>query len=301
MTGAHDELPPARLLDDETSPAALRAALHALRERAPSDASAARIRERIQSPPPLAPGDGRVAGASIVVLGLLGLMAFSLWPQRTAPTAAPAPAPLPVAQAPEPSLEGRPSTTSASSPSSAPARLTAPVAAALERERQPKAPAPVPLVAPEPPRSERRVRLNPRAAVAAPVGTAPRERSALVPEPAPSTALAAQRPVQPAPEATDVQPLPKPAAVEDAERMFADPQDEAGLLYRAKRLSSSEPKAALRLLVLHEASFPAGAFAQERDMLEIQIHERLGHAATAKRLAASFKQRYPSSVYGVSP
>lgn len=83
--------------------------------------------------------------------------------------------------------------------------------------------------------------------------------------------------------------------------MFADPQDEAGLLYRAKRLSSSEPKAALRLLVLHEASFPAGAFAEERDMLEIQIHERLGHAATAKRLAAIFKQRYPSSVYGVSP
>ena len=107
---------------------------------------------------------------------------------------------------------------------------------------------------------------------------------------------------EPARAITAPAPAPKPTAVnDDAERVFADPQDEAGLLYRAKRLSGSDPDAALRLLVLHEASFPEGAFAQERDVLEIQIHERLGHAATAKRLAALFKQRYPGSVYRVGP
>jgi hypothetical protein len=106
----------------------------------------------------------------------------------------------------------------------------------------------------------------------------------------------APAPAEPPPPARKVTAPP-----EETERAFADPQDEAGLLYRARRLASSDPKAALRLLVLHEASFPDGAFVQERDVLEIQIHERLGHTATAKRLAALFKQRHPESVYRVSP
>ena len=291
MTGrAPSELEPKRLLEDEASPRALRDALHALRERAPSEASAARIHERIQTPPAAGHG-GAIAAASLAVIGLVGVLAWSAWPSLTAP------APRPIEDARPQAQSGPPPADSDGEASSAPDRRVqratveapAPLAPVAQHEPEVRAAASAPKEAPaatvvaEPPRTERRPKLAPRPAVAAatpaqPAVTAERPEPAVVPNPA-----------------------PKPAAADEAEHVFADPQDEAGLLYRAKRLSSSEPNAALRLLVLHEASFPTGAFAEERDMLEIQIHERLGHRATVKRLAAIFKQRYPGSVYRVSP
>jgi hypothetical protein len=102
--------------------------------------------------------------------------------------------------------------------------------------------------------------------------------------------LPAQRP------AVSAQPsAAKPAS--SAVQPELAPQDEAGLLYRAKRLAVREPRAALRLLASHAEHFPQGALAEERDVLAIQLHRKLGDAATVQRLAAQFRVRYPDSMY----
>jgi len=77
----------------------------------------------------------------------------------------------------------------------------------------------------------------------------------------------------------------------------AEPADEAGLLFRAKRLAAHDPRSALHLLETHAFYFPNGAFVQEREVLQIRLHERLGHRAKAEQLAAQFRLRFPNSVY----
>jgi len=281
------ELEPKRLLDEHATPDALRDALQALRERAPSPAASARIREQIAKPLPPEPRAPRSL-LPIALLALVGVLAWSSWPEHErsrAPQSAalgeapsiPTPAPLELATPPAPTA-----------PPSV-ARPLPPAPAAPEPREQPPATAalPAPMPTPQSVRVPKRAHgpLAPKPSSAAPIAS-------VVVKPVPALDAKPER----------MPPSPKPLSQgEEAERMFADPQDEAGLLYRAKRLSSSDPNAALRLVVLHEASFPDGTFAQERDMLEIQIHERLGHASTAKRLATLFKQRYPESVYRLSP
>lgn len=286
--GTHDELEPARLLDQQATPAALREALHALRQQAPSAASAQRIREGIARPPASSP----IAARWIVSFVVLGLAGVALWPRASeAPSATrvgpPAPDAVSPALAVAPSAQPQAAAVVApAAPASSPARArVAATPAKLDpaTEPAPDAPMPKPRAA-EPARAEKRAMPVPVLEPAAPA----------------EAELAASEDVAPATRAIEP-PRALPGAPEDAERIFADPQDEAGLLYRAKRLSSTDPQAALRLIVLHEASFPKGAFAQERDMLELQIHERLGHAATVKRLSAAFQERYPGSVYRVSP
>jgi len=279
----HDELEPKRLLDERATP-------DALREQAPSPAASARIRERLASPPPPAPRVGR----SLIAIALVTLISALMW--RTWPThesaraphaGAPSEAPLirlPATHAVAPKAE-TPRAGSARAPAAA-----AQLEQVVEPAEQP-ATAPAVLLAPAPVPEIVRVPKRAKEPLAPKASNAPLVASTVL-EPEPALDVPAKRTL----------PSPKPLSQgEEAERMFADPQDEAGLLYRARRLSSSDPNAALRLLVLHEASFPDGAFVQERDMLEIQIQERLGHATTAKRLAALFKQRYPESVYRVSP
>lgn len=73
--------------------------------------------------------------------------------------------------------------------------------------------------------------------------------------------------------------------------------DEATLLAQAKRLSSSDPAAALRQVELLSQRYPAGTFVQERELLAIQLHQRLGHAAAAEQLIRRFHERFPNSVY----
>jgi hypothetical protein len=80
-------------------------------------------------------------------------------------------------------------------------------------------------------------------------------------------------------------------------RGTAEPQDEAGLLYRAKRLAARDAQAALQLLESHAKYFPRGVLAEERDVLMVQLHRKLGHTAQAARLAAEFRARYPKSMY----
>jgi hypothetical protein len=282
----HNELPPKRLLDEHATPDELRDALQALRDRAPTPAAAARMREQIAKPVGPAP---RAPGmlVSVALLALVSAFAWSAWPRpepsRAPHSAAPSEAPM----MPMPAAHEAPKITTAR-----------PVARTVELPAQAEPAAPQPAAEPV-------AAATPAPTAALDDAPAPkREREPLAPKPSTARAADSIAPTaDPTPEPiAKAKPKAKPLAQsEEAERLFADPQDEAGLLYRARRLASSDPKAALRLLVLHEASFPDGAFVQERDMLEIQIHERLGQAATAKRLAALFKQRYPDSVYRVSP
>ena len=277
----HMDMEPARLLEQHGTPNGLRDALQALREQAPDNAASARIRTgmlaRLTTPATVASSGARWL-LSIVLLGLLGLSVWSLT-SRLAPRDVP-----PAAAAPR-VVAAMAARMPAPRPALAPVALPEPAVVALEPE----------LVAPaasEPVRAPKRSRV---AAAPATLPMTPMVASAIEPEKVEPSVVA---PLPPA--AKSVAPSAV-APSEEAERLFADPQDEAGLLYRAKRLSSSDPNGALRLVVLHEASFPNGAFAQERDMLEIQLHQRMGHASTAKRLASAFKRRYPDSVYRVSP
>jgi outer membrane protein assembly factor BamD (BamD/ComL family) len=72
---------------------------------------------------------------------------------------------------------------------------------------------------------------------------------------------------------------------------------EALLLSQAKRLAASDPEAALRRVESLAFHYPEGAFVQERELLEIQLHERLGHQQTAEQLIQRFRARHPASVY----
>jgi hypothetical protein len=285
MTARHDhDLQPVRLLDAQATPHALRDALQALRERAPSAEAEARIVQQlgrpVQTPARISP-----TLIALSVLALLGALGVWAWPEheairrpRSGSTAEAPGLPLPAAiEAPS----APPAPRTHREPARAEVAIAAP--AAVVAAPPPVAPEPAPARHPRPVKRAKPAVLTPPAITAV---VAARDGE-LSPTPAPAEPQAPTRKLT--------------APPDDTERAFADPQDEAGLLYRARRLASSDPKAALRLLVLHEASFPDGAFVQERDVLEIQIHERLGHTATAKRLAALFKQRHPESVYRVSP
>jgi hypothetical protein len=78
----------------------------------------------------------------------------------------------------------------------------------------------------------------------------------------------------------------------------ADAQaSEAQRLALCKRLAAQDPQAALRQVEALAHDLPNGVFAQERELLAIHLHERLGHRETAEQLARRFRQRYPDSVY----
>ena len=120
--------------------------------------------------------------------------------------------------------------------------------------------------------------------------------AAVVVGPGRSTPSTKDQPAQAQPEPSAAEAEAAPPVVPAA----PVPQDEAGLLYRAKRVSSANPTAALSLLELHAQHFPDSAFRQEREVLVIKLHQRLGHVALARQLAAQFRARFPSSVYRVS-
>jgi len=90
---------------------------------------------------------------------------------------------------------------------------------------------------------------------------------------------------------------PSAAAPQPAAKAELAPQDEAGLLYRAKRFAAHDPRAALRLLGSHAKYFPRGTLAEERDVLTIQLHRKLGDLTEAQRLATLFRAHYPTSIY----
>jgi hypothetical protein len=71
---------------------------------------------------------------------------------------------------------------------------------------------------------------------------------------------------------------------------------ELDLLRRARRLLASDPKAALALTDEHFRSYPAGVFAEERELLAIEALSQRDGAAAIER-ARSFASKYPRSVH----
>ena len=72
---------------------------------------------------------------------------------------------------------------------------------------------------------------------------------------------------------------------------------EAQRLAQCKRLALRDPEQALREVEALAQQLPNGALVQERELLAIRLHERLGHQAIAAKLRQRFLERYPSSVY----
>jgi hypothetical protein len=73
--------------------------------------------------------------------------------------------------------------------------------------------------------------------------------------------------------------------------------DEVEILSQARALLAKSPDRALALARDHEARFPHGRLAQERDALVVQALRRLGLAAEARKADETFRTRYPDSLY----
>jgi hypothetical protein len=98
----------------------------------------------------------------------------------------------------------------------------------------------------------------------------------------------------PAPRATAPRTSARAAA---ARRARADGARETALLEQARAALQSRPAEALALTRRHQARFPRGALAQEREVIAIEALERLGRKAAASARAAEFERRYRGSVH----
>ena len=130
-------------------------------------------------------------------------------------------------------------------------------------------------------------------------------------EPASATPPAASDAAPPSPSDGDVEratgavadPPPRGAARRPPTRApaarpsGADGVSETALLERARAALQSRPAEALALARRHQARFPHGALAQEREVIAIGALERLGQKAAANARAAEFERRYRGSVH----
>jgi hypothetical protein len=73
--------------------------------------------------------------------------------------------------------------------------------------------------------------------------------------------------------------------------------DEAKLLEQARRALSTNPSQALAITRRHQALYPNGALAQEREVIAIEALRRLGKSGQASERADSFEQKYPDSAH----
>jgi hypothetical protein len=73
--------------------------------------------------------------------------------------------------------------------------------------------------------------------------------------------------------------------------------DEAALLRKAQAALQQSPARALELTRRHQASFPQGVLAQEREVIAIEALRRLGRHDAAQARAAAFERRYSGSVH----
>ncbi|AUX30903.1 MULTISPECIES: hypothetical protein [Sorangium] len=117
------------------------------------------------------------------------------------------------------------------------------------------------------------------------------------PEPAPAPAPAAE----PAPVARREAPRnTRPAAPAPDAIAAADNDDlvrESNLVDQSRAALAQDPAAALAALARHEADFPRGRLAEEREFIAIRALMRLGRADEARARAAAFMARYPSSSF----
>jgi hypothetical protein len=72
---------------------------------------------------------------------------------------------------------------------------------------------------------------------------------------------------------------------------------ETALLEQARAALHSRPAEALELTRRHQARFPSGVLAQEREVIAIEALERLGQREAASVRAAAFERRYRGSVH----
>jgi len=126
-------------------------------------------------------------------------------------------------------------------------------------------------------------------------------------------------PVTPeAPSATSSEPTPAPPSAPPSAPVTAHPTASAApptssaspegkdaelaaeraLIDRARTaLGRGDPSAALEAVAAHEARFPRGRLAEERELVAIQALSRGGRAAETKARADRFRKVYPKSVF----
>lgn len=117
-------------------------------------------------------------------------------------------------------------------------------------------------------------------AAEAPVADAPRP---------PPSALRREAPRSPRPAA----PAPEATASADGDDLVR----ESNLVDASRAALAQDPEAALAALERHQAEFPKGRLAEEREFIAIRALVRLGRADEARARAAAFFARYPSSSF----
>ncbi|WP_257457845.1 hypothetical protein [Archangium lipolyticum] len=160
-----------------------------------------------------------------------------------------------------------------------------PRAPRVEREVSAPAPAPSATPAPEP--------------VETPVAPSPETIAAPMPEPVEMpVAPSAKTSAVPAPRVSRPRAAGTPAPAAAGERASAD--EELTLLESAyQALQRGDAAEALAEADRHAERFPAGALAQEREVLAIDALVRMGRRAEAGTRAEAFRKRYPTSTHGV--
>ncbi|MBX3212716.1 MAG: hypothetical protein KF850_11830 [Labilithrix sp.] len=90
-------------------------------------------------------------------------------------------------------------------------------------------------------------------------------------------------------------PAPPPSAKTARATASATEGDEIALLARAHDALRDDPARSLALCREHEARFPGGHFAQEREAVAVEALVYLGQKDDAARRWSEFQRRYPSS------
>ncbi|WP_437940599.1 hypothetical protein [Sorangium sp. So ce341] len=121
------------------------------------------------------------------------------------------------------------------------------------------------------------------------------------PEPAPAPAPAPAAEPAPAPVARREAPRNARPATPAPDAIAAVDNDdlvrESNLVDQSRAALAQDPAAALAALARHEADFPRGRLAEEREFIAIRALMRLGRADEARARAAAFVARYPSSSF----
>jgi hypothetical protein len=127
------------------------------------------------------------------------------------------------------------------------------------------------------------------------------------PAPTASAPASETTPSAPAPASADVAPsvqIPESAPTADSAASTATskaPRDrnpsEATLLEQARRALANNPAQALALTHRHQALYPQGLLAQEREVIAIEALRRLGQGSKASERATGFERKYPDSAH----
>ncbi|MFZ5896223.1 MAG: hypothetical protein ACOY0T_34530 [Myxococcota bacterium] len=100
------------------------------------------------------------------------------------------------------------------------------------------------------------------------------------------------------PASAESEPAPaNPPEANSAPKPSREKPSEATLLEQARRSLASNPAQALALTRRHQALYPRGVLAQEREVIAIEALRRLGNSKQASERADSFQREYPDSAH----